>query len=198
MSVATPAAFDPGPRIEAAAPSPTTGAVLRLTARMLSYVLLLVVALAALVMVVVPLATGSQSYTVLTNSMAPKYAPGTFLVVKPVPFDQLRVGDVITYQIESGKPGVISHRIVSIGATQSGARVLTTQGDNNSLPDALPVQEVQVKGRLSYAVPYVGWLANAVGRGRGVLVPIIATALIVLGAVGMVRGALEKKRAGRG
>lgn len=198
MSVASTAAIDLGPRHEAAAPPDVRGGLLRLIGRLLSYVLLLVAALGALVMVVVPLATGSQTYTVLTSSMAPKYAPGTFLVVKPTPFEKLRVGDVITYQIESGKPGVISHRIVSIGATQSGARMVTTQGDNNSLPDAVPVQEVQVKGKLFYAVPHVGLVANAVGQERDVLVPILAIGLIGFGALGMARGALEKKRAGRG
>ena len=167
---------------------------LRMIGRGAAYVLLLVAALAALVMIVVPLATGSQTYTVLTNSMAPKYAPGTFLVVKPTPFASLQVGDIITYQIESGKQGVISHRIVAVGTTQSGERMLTTKGDNNSLEDANPVLEVQVMGKLLYAVPYVGFAANAVGQGRDVILPVIAAGFIGFGALSMVKGTLEKKQ----
>lgn len=159
-----------------------------------AYVVLLLTVLSALIVIVVPMATGSQTYTVLTSSMAPKYAPGTFLVVKPAAFDTLRVGDVVTYQIESGKPAVISHRITAVGSTQTGERVFTTKGDNNSLEDAALVQEVQIKGKLLYAVPYVGFAAHSVGEQRGKLLPIIAVGFISLGALSMVRGAVEKKR----
>lgn len=191
ISPATRAAAFSRPR--PAAKAPVFG-IVRTLGSWSSYVLLLVAVLIAMVMIVAPLATGSQTYTVLTSSMAPKYAPGTFLVVKPTPFDQLGVGDVITYQIESGKPGVITHRITAVGATQSGQRVLTTKGDNNSLADAESVQELQVKGKLLYAVPYVGYVANAVGEKRGDLLPIAAIGFIGLGTLSMVQGGLEKKR----
>ncbi|NVM94388.1 signal peptidase I [Arthrobacter sp. AETb3-4] len=152
-------------------------------------------ALAALVLVVAPLATGSQTYTVLTNSMAPKYAPGTFLVVKPTSFASLRVGDIITYQIESGKPAVISHRIVSVGTTESGERVFTTKGDNNSLADAAPVHAQQVRGKLLYAVPYVGLVANKLGQtNRGALMPLAAVGLVGFGAFSMAQGVRGRKR----
>lgn len=196
MSVASPTATVLEPSQDEAATKTSRTGFLQLIGRAVSYVLLLVVALGALVMVVVPMATGSQTYTVLTSSMAPKYAPGTFLVVKETPFDQLRVGDVITYQIESGKPAVISHRIISIGANQAGERVLSTQGDNNSLPDSTPVQEVQVRGKLFYAVPYVGFLANGVDQERDLLIPILAVGFIGFGGLSIIRGALEKKRSG--
>ena len=176
------------------APPRDHGGLLRSVGGSAAYVLMLVMALIALVMVVIPLVTGSQTYTVLTSSMAPKYAPGTFLVVKPSPFAELQVGDIITYQIESGKPGVITHRITAVGATQSGARVFTTKGDNNSLADATPVQEVQVMGKLFYAVPYVGVVANAVGQNRDVVVPVLAIGFIGFGALSMIKGTLEKKR----
>lgn len=158
-----------------------------------AYVVLLLTALSALIVIVIPMATGSHTYTVLTSSMAPKYAPGTLMVVKPAPFDSLRVGDVITYQIESGKPAVISHRITAVGSTQTGERVFTTKGDNNSLEDVTPVQEVQVQGKLLYAVPYVGFAAHAVGEQRGKVLPVIAVGFIAMGALSMVKGSMEKK-----
>lgn len=197
MSVINQAAISVGMPHDEAAVAQGAGRTRRFIGRALTYVLLLIMALGALVMIVVPMVTGSQTYTVLTSSMAPKYAPGTFMVVKPIAFAELRVGDIITYQIESGKPGAISHRIISIVASQSGARVLTTKGDNNSLADSTPVQEVQVKGKLFYAVPYVGLIANAVGQDRDVILPVIAVGFIGFGAVSILRGALDKKRSGR-
>ena len=178
-----------------ALPGTTGRKMLHLAGRAASYLLLLVAALAALALIVLPLATGSHSYTVLTNSMAPKYAPGTFMVVKPAPFQELRVGDIITYQIESGKAAVITHRIISVGSTQAGERVFTTKGDNNSLADPKPVQAVQVKGKLLYAVPYVGFAANALGQtDRGALLPLAAAGLIGFGLFTTARGALDSKR----
>lgn len=153
--------------------------------------------LAALVLIVVPRLTGSYTYTVLTSSMAPAYSPGTFLVVRPVPFDELRTGDVITYQIESGQPDVITHRVVAISATQQGKRTLITKGDNNSVKDNKPVLEVQVRGKLFYAVPHVGFLATAAATGREGLVQVIALGLIGYGVVTIVLGvvAARKRRA---
>ena len=168
---------------------------LKLAGTAFSLVAMSVAALAALVLIIVPLVTGSQTYTVLTSSMAPSYAPGTFLVVKPTPPDALRTGDVITFQIESGKPAVITHRITGISAGQNGERTFTTQGDNNAVADQFPVMEAQIRGKLSYAVPYVGFVANGLGNSdRGEIAQWAAVGLLGYGIVLLVRGSLEKKR----
>lgn len=145
--------------------------------------------LAALVLVVIPAVSGSQTYSVLTNSMSPSYPPGTFLVVKPRDFDSLRPGDVVTYQVESGKPAVITHRIVGFSSDQEGNRLLVTKGDNNGLADDDPVMELQVRGELAYAVPYVGHVANALGNtDRTTVGTALAVGLIGYGVCTIVRG----------
>ena len=145
---------------------------------------MLVALFAALVLIVVPVATGSQTYTILTKSMAQKYPPGTFMVMKPVPFDELKYGDVITFQLYSGRPDVETHRIVGFGSTQQGEKTLITKGDNNGANDANPVRAIQVKGKLFYAVPYVGFVANFLGNSdRGMWTVIAAVALIGYGAI---------------
>ncbi|MDQ0824703.1 signal peptidase [Arthrobacter sp. B2I5] len=152
--------------------------------RFLSMAAMLAALFAALVLIVVPVATGSQTYTVLTNSMAPKYPPGTFMVMKPAPFDQLKYGDVITFQLYSGRPEVETHRIVGFGSTQQGEKTLITKGDNNGATDENPVRAIQVKGKLFYAVPYVGFVANFLGNSdRGIWTVIAAVALIGYGAI---------------
>ncbi|MBD7996056.1 signal peptidase I [Arthrobacter sp. Sa2CUA1] len=168
---------------------------LKLAGTAVSLVAMCVASLAALVLIIAPLVTGSQTYTVLTSSMAPKYAPGTFLVVQPTPADALRTGDIITFQIESGKPAVITHRITGISTGQNGERTFTTKGDNNSLADAAPVQEAQIRGKLLYAVPYVGFVANSLGNSeRGEIGQWAAVGLLGYGVVLLVRGALQNKR----
>lgn len=121
---------------------------------------LLILVCGLLVMTVgVPIATGADTYTVLTRSMEPGLPPGTLLVVRPTAQDSLHVGDVVTYQLHSGKPDVVTHRIVRVEATSDGTKRYITRGDANAVADASPVRAEQVRGRVWYAIPAVGWLA---------------------------------------
>lgn len=173
----------------------TTGSPLDVVGSALSFVALVLAVLAAAVLIIVPMATGSQTYSVLTNSMRPHLPPGTLLVSKPVSFQDLEVGDVITYQLESGQADVITHRIVTTSADQEGNTLLITQGDNNSLPDDEPVREIQVRGTLFYAVPYAGFLANWLGnQNRGMGAQIAALVLIGYGAWNVVAGIVTRRR----
>jgi signal peptidase len=157
--------------------------------RILNVVVLMIAVFAALVLIVVPKATGSLTYTVLTNSMAPKYSPGTFMVMKPVAFDELKYGDVVTFQLYSGRPDVETHRIVGFSATQAGEKTLVTKGDNNGSNDPEPVRELQVKGKLFYAVPYVGYVANALGNAdRNTWTTLAAAGLIGYGGLLVIKG----------
>jgi signal peptidase len=163
--------------------------------RLFTLVLLMVLVFAALALILVPRFTGSQTYTVLTNSMAPKYPPGTFLVVKPAAFGELKSGDIVTFQLESGKPAVETHRIVGFGTSQTGEKTLITRGDNNDINDPNPVREPQVRGKLFYAVPYAGFVANALGNSdRGLWASVGAAALIGYGALLIFRTLRSRRR----
>lgn len=169
-----------------------------LVGSLLGLVALVLAVLAALVLIVVPMATGSHTYSVLTSSMRPHLPPGTLLISRPVPFESLKVGDVITYQLESGRADVISHRIVSTTPDQQGNTELITQGDNNDFPDEAPVREVQVRGKLFYAVPYAGFLANWLGnQNRGLGAQIAALGLIAYGASNVIGGVVSRRRKAR-
>jgi signal peptidase len=98
-----------------------------------------------------------------TNSLAPKYPPGTLPAVKPVAFHELRSGDIVTYQPNPERPQVETQRIVGFGITQSGEKTLITRGGNNGVTSPMPVHAPQVKGRLFYAVPYAGYVAGTLG-----------------------------------
>ncbi|MDQ1130095.1 signal peptidase I [Microbacterium sp. SORGH_AS_0888] len=105
----------------------------------------------------VPLALGAQPYSVLTGSMRPGIPPGSLVAVRAVPFDDIRIGDIVTYQLESGEPAVVTHRVVGRSEASDGERMLTTRGDANNVADAAPVREVQVRGIVVYAVPLLGY-----------------------------------------
>ncbi len=141
--------------------------------------LVLVLGLGALV-IVIPALTGGTALTVLTQSMEPRLPPGTLIVIRPTAIDDIKIGDVVTYQIKSGQPAVVSHRVVSRSVDTTGRTTFTTKGDNNDLPDAGPVQKAQIRGTLWYSIPWLGYLNNLVGgQGRSFLVPGIAVVLFV-------------------
>lgn len=183
-SADTPRPSDKAPvtGTDPATPAASGKGILALAVHWTGVVLLSLAVLAVSALILLPRATGAQTYSVLTNSMAPKLAPGTFLVVAPSSFADLRSGDVVTYQLASGRPEVITHRIVGFSATQQGERTLITKGDNNGMVDPDAVREVQVRGKLLYAVPFAGYLANALGNtDRGLWVSVGAVTLIGYG-----------------
>ena len=138
------------------------------------------VLLLAVVVVIVPLVTGSTPMTVLTSSMVPTYPPGTLVIVRPIDAAEIRIGDAITYQLVSGEPDVVTHRVISISNTSNGDTLFITQGDNNPSPDDKPVQAVQIRGKVWYSVPWIGYVNQIVnGENRAWIVPVIAGGLFV-------------------
>ncbi|TDN41870.1 signal peptidase [Curtobacterium flaccumfaciens] len=162
--------------------------------------LLVIVAGLAVVLIVIPKTTGSTPLTVLTQSMDPTLPPGTLLVVRPTPVADIRIGDVVTYQIVSGQPAVISHRVVSVASTSDGSRTFVLKGDNNALADPEPVTAAQVRGVVWYSLPDVGLVNQLVNGSRTWLVPAIAGVLLAYGAVMVTMGVVSaaRRRGARG
>lgn len=101
--------------------------------------LLAFVLLVGVLAVVVPAVTGATPMTILTSSMVPTCLPGTLIIVKKPNSDSIRIGDPITYQLESGKAPVVTHRVITITSTSDGERTFTTKGDANGAADQKPV-----------------------------------------------------------
>lgn len=173
------------------------GSVLRGIAQGLSWVLLLFLIVVAAAVIVAPALTKSTPYTILTSSMEPTYPAGTLVIVRPVPMEDIRIGTVVTYQLESGEAELVTHRVVAVNQPNlpGGEPTFVTKGDANSVPDAEPVQYVQVRGEVWYSVPYIGWINNFVnGDMRSVIIPILAGALFVYAGYQIVSARIERRR----
>jgi signal peptidase len=156
--------------------------------------LLVGLVLVALAMIVLPLALGATPYTVLTGSMQPTLPPGSLVVSRSVDVDTIDIGDVVTYQVASNRPEVVTHRVVGVGFGSTGERVLVTRGDANTVDDE-PVHGVQVRGVVAYHLPYLGHLNTWVGLNRpGWLLTAVAGLLIGYGVVLVAGGAREALR----
>ncbi len=157
-------------------------------------VLLLMVALAALT-VVIPRLTGSVPLTILTSSMEPRLPPGTLVIVRPVAAEEIRLGAVIVYQLRSGEPETVTHRVVGITTSADGERTFTTRGDNNPQDDPAPVRAAQVRGEVWYSLPLIGYVAVSVGGGiRSWIVVAIAVCLAAFGMFMVVSWAVDRRR----
>lgn len=157
-------------------------------------VILVVVATLA-VAVVIPRLAGATPYTVLTGSMEPDLPAGTLVVVRPS--EQFALGDVITYQLESGKDTVVTHRVVGQGVSVKGVTTYLTQGDANNVPDAEPVKPVQIRGEVWYSVPYLGRFSNSLSNDQRRTATVVLVAALALYAAYMFTTSFREHRSRR-
>lgn len=144
-----------------------------------TYGLLGLVLLLAGLLIVVPRLAGGVPLTILSGSMEPNLPVGSLAVVVPVEPEDVRIGQIITYLPNPDDPTAITHRVTGITHRADGGLTFTVQGDANSAADA-PVQDYQVRGRVLYAVPWLGYLNSAVnGDERSVAVYVVAGAFFL-------------------
>ncbi|MFT4294500.1 MAG: signal peptidase I [Micropruina sp.] len=143
-------------------------------------VLFLGIGLAA---IVVPAVTGSVALTVRSSSMEPVLPAGTLIVVRPTELADLVPGKVLTYQLRSGEPTLVTHRITQRMLLADGSPVFMTKGDANAQPDLAPVTPVQVRGTVWYAIPYLGWVAALLtGDVRTIVISVVVGGLLLYAA----------------
>jgi signal peptidase I len=96
--------------------------------------------------------------TVLSGSMRPYFSPGDMVIVTPEPSRDVRVGQVISYQIPVGDHHVQSHRIVKI--LRAGDHpVIRTKGDANNARDPWNARlDGATAWRVRLVVPKLGWM----------------------------------------
>ncbi|PYD01658.1 signal peptidase I [Microbacterium esteraromaticum] len=161
-------------------PAKPRGGMLRTLLNAVAVAVLVGILATGALAIAVPALTGSTALTVLTSSMEPHLPPGTMVVVRPTDPADVEPGMVLTYQLRSGEPTLITHRVTQVLAGADGERRFITKGDNNAEADADPVREVQMRGTVWYAIPWLGWVAIALtGPHRAIMV-----AVAVLGLFG--------------
>lgn len=91
---------------------------------------------------------GLKGYVVISGSMEPSIAPGDFIITKTGPFEEVEVGEVITFV---GDKEIVTHRVDAI--TSEG---ITTKGDANDNPDASKVLQEDYIGSHLLTLSYFG------------------------------------------
>lgn len=146
--------------------------------------------------VFVPRLAGAGVYTVLSGSMEPEIRAGSLVVVRPTEPEEIGVGSIVTFQLRSGEPTAVTHRVVKQGLDNDDRPVFLTEGDANNAPDAIWVRPEQVRGTVWYEIPYVGHVSTLIPFGvRETLVAAIGLALLGYGALVFFTTARERWRA---
>ena len=95
-----------------------------------------------------------SSYVVVSGSMVPVLKVGDVVLVQPIAYSNVKVGDIIIYYEPALNVDIV-HRVVAV--TPQG---LITKGDANPRADepySWPaIQPSQVRGEVLLSVPYVG------------------------------------------
>ena len=148
--------------------------------RILSTGLLLFAAM-ALVAVLVAGANGLRVRVEQTGSMAPMIEPGDLVIVKQVPIETVRVGDVIGVRSQSG--AVIVHRVGRIDGAGASLRV-TTKGDANPTSEDWTLRRGSDVALVRGTLPDAGVVVDAL---KGPLVALIVLLAALLLAVAQLR-----------
>ncbi len=115
-----------------------------------------------------PMPFGVGTSVVLSGSMEPTLSVNDLIFVRGA--DSYQTGDVIVYQ--TGYELII-HRIVACGVGE-----YVTQGDANNAPDP-PVAAENVKGKLLFAIPYLGLLVRGLQTVPGILIVLLLAILLM-------------------
>jgi len=111
-------------------------------------------------------AVGYGLYAVRSASMAPALEVGDLVVEERVDPATIRVGDVIT--LATGTGATVTHRVETVTPNDAGP-VFTTRGDANAKPDPVATFAGQVRGRVAWQVPALGYLLAMVTTPTGLL-----------------------------
>lgn len=114
---------------------------------------------------------GYQPEVVISGSMEPAIPAGALIFIKRADFQDLTVGDVITYRLKAGETRV-THRIIE---KNTGSRSFVTKGDANDTADGAAVDYARVEGKVMWSLPRLGRAALLLTtvRGKGALIALL-------------------------
>lgn len=124
---------------------------------------------------------GIRIFTVVTESMVPKYVVGDAILVRTVTPDELQVGDDITYlgTVDSFKDRIVTHRIIEKEKNKDGTYRIVTKGIANDKEDPA-INETQVYGKVLYKIKSISYINGIIGNLYGMyFVIIVPMALMV-------------------
>lgn len=105
--------------------------------------------------VAAPILLGYRPMAVLSGSMEPTYPVGSIIYYHENSFDELEVGDPVTFYAGSS---LVTHRIMRV---DEASQTVVTKGDHNKTEDPVPVKAAEIAGKATnFAIPYAGYFVT--------------------------------------
>lgn len=134
-----------------------------------------------------------RMFTVVSESMKPKYDIGDVLVAKETEPSEIKVGDTISYQGVSGSLAnkVITHEVVKIEQDENGKYLFHAKGLANIVEDPV-LSEDQLYGVVVYKSVILSLIYRIVNTNIGFYLFIIVPILYIIGSE-VISNLLEKE-----
>lgn len=138
-------------------------------------------------------ALGYRVYVVESGSMEPALGVGDAILVRDLHGTRrgsVAVGDIITFAVDGGAFGTVTHRVVSVVDSPVGEQYVT-KGDANRAADSSPVAPDRIVGEVVARFPGLGRVSRAASS------PLVLAALgascVAVFLAGGVRGARRRQ-----
>ena len=121
------------------------------------------------------LLAGWRPVVLVSGSMSPGMPTGTLVLTRPVPADEVRVGDVVTVTVP-GTDARVTHRVTGL-TTEGGTTWTTLRGDANDADDSGAYPLAGTVLRAAASVPVLG---RAVTGAPATVLVVGSAALVVI------------------
>lgn len=124
---------------------------------------------------------GYRIFTVVTESMVPKYQVGDVLLVKQMPSSEIKKGDDVTYmgKVGSFADKIVTHQVIRIERAENGTLNFITKGIANESEDPI-VNETQVFGVVQAKLQIITKLNGIVNNMYGMYFFIVIPLAIIM------------------
>ena len=121
-------------------------------------------------------------YVVSSGSMYPKLMMYDIIIISGhIPFEDIRVGDIIVFDRPKDGDKVIVHRVVSVFSDDP--KTLRTKGDNNQksmVGTDFPITEDLYHGKVIHVVPQVGYITKILQPPVNYIIIAIIVGVIII------------------
>jgi len=125
---------------------------------------------------------GYKLFTVQSGSMEPAIKVGSVVIIQPK--ENYKEEDIITFKKENERNVVnprttTTHRVIEI-KQEDNKTLYTTKGDANNSVDSTPVDKGLVLGKVSLAIPFLGYPISFAKTQTGLIILVIVPAVIII------------------
>ena len=124
---------------------------------------------------------GYRTYVIITSSMKPYLEIGDVIVIKKVPFNSIKEGDIVTYLGKESdfKGKIVTHLVKSVIKDEEGKYIFYTKGNLTNMVDPA-VYEEQIYGKLVYRMYLISLISKLIRSKFGFVILIFIPLVIIL------------------